>query len=410
MTTTRRPPQDQPTRAVPTVLAVPPGAESDDERTQLIPRILERGAAPAADPGSTDTAVIPVVPADAVPVGTHPGRAGTVPVRPADFPAGPAGPVEHGRVTAPAVAPPRTAPARPVLDDATAVIPAVVPTAEPQPAPTGSPSGDGESVDQNDRTPAYDTEPGAPGYRGRHSDLVPLTEGSPVRTAIRTAGEIMITLGLVLLLFAGYEIWGKAAIVSSHQADLDAQLAQEWGDPTVAPSDTPSPSPEPAASAAPTPAAPPPPPPGGSLGRLYIPKLDKYWVVVEGVTDKDIAYAPGHYPDTAQPGEIGNFSVAGHRSPAIFWDLDRMRAGDAVVVETRNTFFVYRVSSTEIVAPTAVQVVAPVPDQPGVTPTEAMLTLTTCNPKWDNYQRLIVHAKLVRSQARSEGRPAELQE
>jgi len=386
MTSTRRPPPDQPTRVVPTV---PTGSESNDA-TQIIPRVLERGSVPAAQPG--DTAVIPIVPAEAVP-------AGVVPVRPADFPAGPAGPVS---MTAPAVVRPL------VADDATAVIPAVVPTVEPEAEP---PSGDDTSVDQGDRTPAYDTEPGAPGYRGRHSDLVPLTEGSPVRTAIRTVGEIMITLGLVLLLFAGYEIWGKAAIVSSHQADLDAQLAQEWGDPTVAPSETaPPPSPEPGASPSPTPAAPPPPPPGGSIGRLYIPKLDKYWVVVEGVSDRDIAYAPGHYPDTAQPGEIGNFSVAGHRSPAIFWDLDRMRSGDAIVVETRNTFFIYRVTSNEIVAPTAVEVVAPVPDQPGVTPTEAMLTLTTCNPKWDNYQRLIVHAKLVRSQARSEGRPAELQE
>jgi sortase A len=55
-------------------------------------------------------------------------------------------------------------------------------------------------------------------------------------------------------------------------------------------------------------------------------------------------------------------------------------------------------------------VVAPVPDQPGVTPTEAMLTITTCDPKWDNYHRLIVHAELVRSQPRADGRPAELQE
>ena len=77
----------------------------------------------------------------------------------------------------------------------------------------------------------YDSAPGAPGYRGSHSDLVPLTEGSPIRTAIRTIGEIIITMGLVLLLFAGYEIWGKAAIVSSHQADLDAAARRAVGQP-----------------------------------------------------------------------------------------------------------------------------------------------------------------------------------
>jgi sortase (surface protein transpeptidase) len=64
-------------------------------------------------------------------------------------------------------------------------------------------------------------------------------------------------------------------------------------------------------------------------------------------------------------------------------------------------------TSREIVVPTALEVVAPVPDQPGVAPTKAMLTLTTCNPKYNNYQRLIVHAVLQRQQPRSAGLPAE---
>jgi LPXTG-site transpeptidase (sortase) family protein len=99
--------------------------------------------------------------------------------------------------------------------------------------------------------------------------------------------------------------------------------------------------------------------------------------------------------------------VAGHRTRAIFWNLDEVHSGDAIVVETQKSWFVYKVTKQEIVKPTAVEVVAPVPDQPGVKPTDAMLTLTTCNPKWDNYQRLIIHAKLQRSQPRSAGQPAE---
>jgi sortase A len=47
------------------------------------------------------------------------------------------------------------------------------------------------------------------------------------------------------------------------------------------------------------------------VARLTIPKLKKHWVVVEGVTPYDIRYAPGHYPDSAMPGEVGNFAVAG---------------------------------------------------------------------------------------------------
>ena len=375
-----------------------------------IPPRYDQGA--RSDPDA-ETGIIPAVPGGPGPAGPEP-----FPSRSGGYPPVPVGPAGYGPVPGGADDATQMLPRFPAGDD-TALIPvasdatAVLPVIRPVEAPPdgGSEAGwefsaTGFDGDPPPRTPAYDTEPGAPGYRGRHSDLIPPTERSPIRTTVRTIGELMITAGLVLLLFAGYEIWGKAAIVSSHQADLDAQLAQEWDDPTVAPPATAGPSADPSAS----PTAAPPPPPGGSLGRMYIPRLHKYWVVVEGVGDADLAYAPGHYPNTALPGEVGNFSVAGHRSPAIFWDLDQVRVGDAVVLETRASFFVYRITASSIVLPTAIEVVAPVPGRPGATPTEAMLTITTCNPKWDNYQRLIVHAQLERSQPRSAGRPAELQE
>jgi sortase A len=217
---------------------------------------------------------------------------------------------------------------------------------------------------------------------------------SPLRIAIRTLGEIMITVGVILLLFSAYEVWGKAVIVAGHQQALDDQLNHDWSTPT------------PTANSGPGLDA----PPGGSIARLYIPRLSKHWVVVEGVRQADIRYAPGHYPNSAKPGQIGNFAVAGHRSPAIFWDLDKIHKDDVIVVETRTMFHIYLITSTEIVSPTAVGVVAPVPNSPGTKPTVAMLTLTTCNPKWDNYQRLVVHAKLDHSQDRAAGQPAELQQ
>ena len=152
------------------------------------------------------------------------------------------------------------------------------------------------------------------------------------------------------------------------------------------------------------------PPPGNAIARLYVPRMSKQWVVVEGVQPADIRYAPGHYPGTALPGQPGNFSVAGHRIPAIFWDLDRLKPGDPVVVETRARWFVYRVSSVEVVSPHAIQVVAPVPDHPGVAPgpDQRFLTMTTCNPKYNNYQRLVVHATLDHDLPRSGPKPPEL--
>lgn len=236
------------------------------------------------------------------------------------------------------------------------------------------------------------------GYKSVYSELTRPSIASRLRTGIRATGEVLITFGLVVLLFAGYEVWGKSAVVDAHQNDLSSQLAQEWGptdDPTVVPSKGPS-------------AKPSPPVRGKPIAGLYIPKLDKSWVVVEGVTQDDIRYAPGHYPTSALPGQVGNFSVAGHRNRATFWRLDELHDGDAIVVEGKTDWYVYRVSQTRIVKPTQVEVVAPVPGEPNKKPTKRMLTLTTCNPKWDNYQRLIVHAELDRTQPKSAGRPTEL--
>jgi sortase A len=218
------------------------------------------------------------------------------------------------------------------------------------------------------------------------------TRGDVVRLFARSAGELLLTFGVVVLLLAAYEIWGKGAMIHAHQNDLNNQLSQDWGNPTVGPSaDT----------------APGAPPPGWAIGRLYIPRLNLHLVVVEGVDLKDLRFAPGHYPGTALPGKVGNFAVAGHREPGMFWDLDKVRDGDYLIMETRTTWYVYQVFQTHIVSPNAVQVVAAVPNQPGVQPTQKDMTLTTCNPKWDNYQRLIVHAQMVATYPHSQ-RPSQL--
>lgn len=234
------------------------------------------------------------------------------------------------------------------------------------------------------------------GYKSVYSELTRPTVWTRLRTTARVTGELLITFGMIVLLFAGYEIWGKSVIVNAHQNELSEQLAQQWAEvPAPVVSDGPSPTPAPEIH-------------GTPVAGLYIPKLDKNWVVVEGVEQDDIRYAPGHYPESALPGQVGNFSVAGHRNRATFWRLDELREGDTIVLEDRDTWHVYAVSRNHIVLPHQTEVVAPVPGDRRAAPTEAMLTLTTCHPKFDNYQRLIVHAKLVRSQPKADGRPAEL--
>jgi sortase A len=218
--------------------------------------------------------------------------------------------------------------------------------------------------------------------------------GTVARVAARVAGELLVTLGLIVLLFAAYEVYGKTAMIHDRQDALDSQLTQAWGAPARAP-------------AAPPGAAPLAPPSGNAVGRLYLPKLHLHWVVVEGVAPHDIRYGPGHYPGTALPGRPGNFAVAGHRVIGIFWELDRIQPGDFAIVETRTGWYVYQVTENHIVTPHSTEVIAPEPNHPGEAPHDAYLTMTTCNPKYNNYQRMAVHARLV-STAPHDQRPAEL--
>jgi sortase A len=217
-----------------------------------------------------------------------------------------------------------------------------------------------------------------------------------VHRTVSLASEALATLGVVLLLLVCYQTWGRAGQVQNHQAALDQQLSQAWKDPAVAGGSRSAPTPTDAGI-----------PEGAAIGRLYIPKLGMSWVVVQGIADDDIRWAPGHYPGTALPGVVGNFSVAGHREEGLFWDLDQIQPRDNLIVQTATNWYVYQVSQNQIVAPTAVEVLAPTPNQPGVAPTAATITLTTCNPKWDNYQRMVVHGTLVQTTP-ADQRPAQL--
>jgi sortase A len=59
-----------------------------------------------------------------------------------------------------------------------------------------------------------------------------------------------------------------------------------------------------------------------------------------------------------------------------------------------------------IVTPNHVEVIASVPQRPGVQPTEAWMTMTACHPKYSASQRYVVFARLVRVIPRENGLPA----
>jgi len=110
---------------------------------------------------------------------------------------------------------------------------------------------------------------------------------------------------------------------------------------------------------------------GSVLGMLAIPRLGLSTVVIEGVSDSDLAVASGHIPGTSLPGARGNVAVAGHRDTS-FRTLRFIRKDDAITLVTFRGEYSYRVVSTEVVGPKDVQVLYPTKND--------VLTLITCYP------------------------------
>ncbi len=239
------------------------------------------------------------------------------------------------------------------------------------------------------------------------------------RLVAQVVGELLVTLGVLLLLLVAYQLWWTN-VLSDRAADTQrAQIEASWAAPEpVIPTPTPtgpSPSPTgPTPTAAPTTTpAPSQPSLGDGFALMYIPRLrGSVWgePVVHGVNLADLAEGIGHYPDTALPGQVGNFAVAAHRAThgEPFRDIDQLRAGDEVVVETRDTWYVYRLDRDRIVLPDAVWVIDPVPGEPTAKPTRALVTLTTCNPRWASYERWIWWGELTQTLPKSQGEPAAL--
>lgn len=209
-----------------------------------------------------------------------------------------------------------------------------------------------------------------------------------LRRVIHWIGEILITLGVVSLLFVVYLVLWTNVRADAAARTLTDDLHRQWaaGPHQVGPG-----APAPVTVVA-----------GKPFAIMRIPRLGSHWSspVVEGVTLPDLAEGVGHYPGTATPGQIGNFAVAGHRRThgQPFADLQKLRRGDLVTVETDDAVYTYVVDNDPnktIVLPRDVWVIQPVPGKPNVAPTRALITLTTCNPTWNSSHRMIVFGHLV---------------
>ncbi|MFZ3497834.1 class E sortase [Streptomyces sp. 5.8] len=240
--------------------------------------------------------------------------------------------------------------------------------------------------------------------------------------ALWAAGELAVTVGVVVMLLVVHQVWwtNRQALSAAHEVvrELEeggwAPVPEEGGaeedpagDSSVAPSDGPDgdgPSSQVPGNSGSRTAKP--PPRASAYGVLRIPRLGVAVPVAQGVDKRSVldkGYA-GHYAGTAQPGAEGNFALAGHRNThgEPFRYINRLRAGDELIVDVRGKRYVYLVGQT--LAETTERdtgVIAPVPRSavtPGAGYSEpgAYITLTTCTPEYSSKYRLVVWGTLKR--------------
>ncbi|MCG7204275.1 class E sortase [Streptomyces arenae] len=226
-----------------------------------------------------------------------------------------------------------------------------------------------------------------------------LRKPSPAVVASRAIGEVFITTGVLMLLFVTYQLWWTNVRAHAQAGSEASSLQKDWASGKRAPGVF---------------------EPGQGFAILHIPKLDVVAPIAEGVSNKKVLDKGmvGHYGEgalkTAMPQDkTGNFGLAAHRNThgEPFRYINRLVAGDAVVVETQDEYFVYKVTSMlPVTSPSNVSVLDPVPKGSGFTKAGRYITLTTCTPEFTSKYRLIVWGKMVEERPRSKGKPDALVE
>jgi sortase A len=184
------------------------------------------------------------------------------------------------------------------------------------------------------------------------------------------ASRALLWVGLLVVLFVGFELVGGALLHTEDQGRLLSRFK-----PLVASGG--------AAGMAWKPT------PGQPIAQLIIPKIGVEEVVVQDTTPELLKGGPGHFLNTPLPGHPGNVVIAARRVTygGVFRHLGQLGEGDHIALITPQGAFDYTVAgSPRIVGAGQPEVLAS-----GPTP---QLTLVTSDTMWTTRGRLIVTAAL----------------
>ncbi len=128
-----------------------------------------------------------------------------------------------------------------------------------------------------------------------------------------------------------------------------------------------------------------------SIGLVYIPRLKSdVWAtpILVGVGHRELSLGVGYYPGAAMPGESGNFAIAGHRATngEPFARFENLKAGDQVFIQTRAGWFEYQLLENKKIPDSATWVLDAQPKGIELGSSQ-LITLTTCDPRWNSTRR-----------------------
>ncbi|SFR67457.1 sortase A [Agromyces sp. CF514] len=236
-------------------------------------------------------------------------------------------------------------------------------------------------------------------------------------SVVGVIGELLLTAGVLILLFLGWQLWWNDAIMAGQQSAAASAQSADWAEQARAErGDAPAPAPadygEPVVGPADYPN-------GEAFAVMYVPRFDSPGThdsvrqIAEGYgldVLNSFETGVGHYPGTQMPGQVGNFAIASHRSAygGGMHEIEQFQLGDPIYIQTKDGWYTYRFRDFEYVTPDTVDVLAAVPRQPSVAPTDRLITLTTCNPLYSTAERLVAYGVLDAWQPASAGPPAEI--
>lgn len=190
-----------------------------------------------------------------------------------------------------------------------------------------------------------------------------------------TLAELFFTASALVLLFLVYQLWFTTEVARSQYAATSEQFLQAIVQPPEVTS-------EPVAELVQAQDI-------VGVGLLYIPRLKtEVWglPIISGTSDKALSQGVGHYAKSELPGQIGNFAIAGHRATngEPFAYFEKLKAGDMVYVQTNVGWFSYQLVQDQKIQETEVWVLD---DDPIGLGEQKLITLTTCDPRWNSTRR-----------------------